>query len=200
MVDHEAQADQPHLLRDGRRDHRVHEHAVVEQVERDEHGRDLVDALERDRDDRALGRVRGHAALVEQRRGTSARCARSRLGRSGSARRMRSAASAAATDPGVFDAVKINGSEVSVSSSIASCGPMSAPPHEPSVFENVIVMRSMSSSTPYCSAAPRPALAQHAETVGLVVEEERVRVLRRTARRSRSAGRCRHPSSRRRRR
>ena len=98
----------------------------------------------------------GHAALGEQTTRKVCTLARSCCGRSGSARRIRSAASAAATDPGVFDAVKINVSDVSVSSSIASAAPMSAPPHDPSVFENVIVTRSMSSSTPYCSAAPRP--------------------------------------------
>ena len=69
---------------------------------------------------------------------------------------MRSAASAAATEPGVFEAVKMSGSASRVSSSMASAEPMSAPPHEPSVFEKVMVMRSTVGEHAECSAAPRP--------------------------------------------
>ena len=74
--------------------------------------------------------------------------ARRRTGRSGSSRSIRMPASAAASEPGVFDAVKISGSASRVSSSIASAGPSSAPPHDPRVLENVMVTRSTSSSTP----------------------------------------------------
>ena len=67
VVDHQAQADQAHLLGDRRRDHGVDEDPLVEQVERQEHRRDLVEAPEWDRHDRALGRVGRDTALVEHR-------------------------------------------------------------------------------------------------------------------------------------
>ena len=132
----------------GGRDDGVHEHACLEQLTREHHRGELVALCQRDRDDRALGRVDRHAAIgeemVEVRHvGTQLRA---HLGRV--SRRMRSPASAAATDPGVFDAVKMNGSASSVRSSIASAEPMTAPPHEPSVFEKVMVRRSTSAKTP----------------------------------------------------
>jgi hypothetical protein len=60
---------------------------------------------------------------------------------------MRNDASAAASDAGTFDAVKMNGSDVIVSNSIASALPITAPPHEPRVFEKVTVTMSTRSST-----------------------------------------------------
>ena len=88
---------------------------------------------------------------------------------------MRSASSAAATDPGVFDAVKMNGSDVSCSSSMASVGPSTAPPqlperlgerdgHQVDVAEHALILE----------RAPA-AGAEHPEAVRLVVEQERVR-------------------------
>ena len=60
---------------------------------------------------------------------------------------------------------------------MASAEPMSAPPQEPSVFENVIVMRSTSVEHAVVLGRAAATLAEHAEAVGLVVEEERVGVL-----------------------
>ena len=88
----------------------------------------------------------------------------------------------------MLEAVKISGSESRVSSSMASADPTSAPPQEPSVLENVIVIRSTSETTPWCSAAPRPRLAEHAQAVGFVVEQERVGVLAAQRVRARASG------------
>ena len=85
-------------------------------------------------------------------------------------------ASAAATEPGVFDAVKMSGSASSVSSSIASAEPIERAAarserlrerdgDEVDVVEHAVLL-----------GRAAAALAEHAEPVGLVVEEERVRV------------------------
>ena len=110
----------PRPARHRRRDHRVHEHAGVEQLAGEHHRRHLVALPQRDGDDRALGRVHRHAALGEQADEEVDVGAQLLRSSRASSRRMRSASSAAATEPGVFDAVKISGSASSVSSSIAS--------------------------------------------------------------------------------
>ena len=68
----------------------------------------------------------------------------------------------------------MNASDVIVSSSMASLLPMTAPPHEPSVFENVTVMMSAPVEHAVLLGRAPALLAEHAEAVGFVVEEERV--------------------------
>ena len=117
------------------------------------------------------------APLGEQARRTGRRCRAAAPVISGCSRRMRSASSAAATDPGVFDAVKMNGSASSGEQlDGVGRGRCSAPPQDPSVLENVMVTRSTSCEDAVVLGRAATAGAEHAEAVGLVVEQERVRV------------------------
>ena len=189
VVEHEAQADEPEPARHGRRDDRVHEHA------RRRAARVRASPPTPRRADRSgMVMIALSAGFTGTPRSVSrptnrSTLARSRCGMSGVVLAGCAAPPARRrVEPGVLDAVKISGSESRVSSSMASAEPIErAAARTERLRERDRDQVDVGDHTVVLGRAA-PALAEHAQAVRLVVEQERVGVLAAQRRPSSASG------------